>query len=113
MNKTITKKKLSTYVLLVFIAIIVFWLGGYYAFVNSTSWTEIESAIKNNNVIVNAVGKVQKVDSSPLGFYYSPSGNWAETKLNVSITGDVTTADFQIEASRNNSPWKIGRVIKE
>ena len=113
MNKAITKKKIITYVLLVFIAIIVFWFGGYYAFVNSTSWVEIESAIKNNNMIVNTVGKVQKVDSSPLGFYYSSSGNWAETKINVSITGDVTTADFQIEVSRNNSPWKIGRIIKE
>lgn len=113
MNKTITKKKLSTYALLALVAIIVFWLGGYYAFVNSTGWTEIESAIKNNKVVVNTVGKVQKVDSSPLGFYYSFSGNWAEAKLNVVITGDVTTANFLIEVSKNNSPWKIGRIVKE
>jgi len=113
MKKTLTKKKISIYTLLAIISVLMFWLGGYYSFVNSSNWVEIESAIKNNTVVVSAVGKVQKVISSPFGFFYRSSGNWAETKLNVVITGDVTTAAFSVEASKNNSPWKIGRIVSK
>ena len=110
MKFTMSRKRMFTYTVLVVIAILVFSIGGYIYFINSEDWVAARSVIKKTEEVTTQVGRVQKITTSPFGFYYRSSGNWAEARLKLTITGDQSVAVFKVEMDKPDNTWRVKKI---
>jgi len=110
MRVSMSKKRIFIYAILVVIVVLGFSIGGYIFFINSENWESARSVIKQTDVVTTRVGRVQEITTSPLGFFYRFSGDWAQVRFNLTITGEQGVALFKMEMEKSDNVWKITKI---
>jgi hypothetical protein len=105
-----SRKKILRSLVIVVVAILLFWIGGYTFFVNSEELVSIKSVITETDVVTTRVGKVNEITTSLFGFSYSFSGKWAHTDLRLTVTGEKGVAQFQVELEKSDGSWRIIQI---
>lgn len=109
----VNSRKLLIYGLVAVTVALGFWLGGYSYFKYSDDWTAAQQLISTSDIVVSRVGKVQKIDPSPIGFYYRLSGDWAEARITIVVAGEKAKARFKADIGMADGRWKLARIEEQ
>jgi hypothetical protein len=104
------KRKLLMYGVVAVVVAVGFWLGGYSYFRYSDEWPAAQQVISNSDFVTSSVGKVRKIELSPFGFYYRFSGDWAQARVCIVVTGDKAEARFKADVEMVNGRWSLKRI---
>lgn len=93
-----TQKRILGWALIALVAVVGSYVGGYYWFLSSDDWASAKQLLLAESPV--AVGKVQVVEPSIIGFAYKFSGEQARFHLNVTLKGSAGQSRYSADFER-------------
>jgi hypothetical protein len=102
------KKKILRGLVIAFLGISAFWVGGFMWLTKGADWEAIELAIQNSSYMqAELKSNIVKVSPEFLGYGYGASENsgYANFKAEIQYAGG--TARYRIHMMRSGQEWKV------
>lgn len=109
-SKTSSKKALLGGGIAV-IAIALFWVGGFYGFVRSDDYHDIQQLLRDHKPLTEQIGAINRINPKFWGFSNSLRGNESgSADLYMHIEGTRSSSTIRVIARKRDGRWSIERV---
>lgn len=102
-----TRGKFIRFFVIPLVAVLVFWLGGYFFFKGSADWQEVKVLLATDPGVRSKVGDVREITVAPFPFMYRFSGDYVRATLRVTVTGSTGEHRTTIEVEKRGGAWSF------